>query len=87
MNQFPRTTFPAERPANKRPKTPENSLGPQGVSRRLARPGTCRRCGCTDLRACAGGCFWVDPEHTLCSECEFPGEMMKRLKSKGGRLC
>ncbi len=28
---------------------------------------TCRVCGCTDLHACPGGCFWVEPG--LCSEC------------------
>lgn len=28
---------------------------------------TCRRCGCVDDRACAGGCSWV--EDTLCSKC------------------
>lgn len=27
----------------------------------------CRRCGCTDARACPGGCSWV--EKNLCSRC------------------
>lgn len=27
----------------------------------------CRRCGCTDARACPGGCWWVEPG--LCSRC------------------
>lgn len=27
----------------------------------------CRVCGCTDARACAGGCSWVEPD--LCSAC------------------
>lgn len=27
----------------------------------------CRVCGCTDERACLGGCYWVEPE--LCSRC------------------
>ena len=27
----------------------------------------CRECGCTELRACPGGCFWVG--HGLCSRC------------------
>jgi hypothetical protein len=31
--------------------------------------GVCRVCGCTDERACEGGCYWVDDEHTLCSQC------------------
>jgi hypothetical protein len=28
---------------------------------------TCRECGCTDERACEGGCSWV--EEDLCSAC------------------
>ncbi len=28
---------------------------------------TCRECGCTDERACPGGCSWV--EEDLCSAC------------------
>lgn len=28
---------------------------------------TCRVCGCTDDRACPGGCYWV--EEDLCSAC------------------
>lgn len=27
----------------------------------------CEGCGCTDLRACDGGCYWATP--TLCSKC------------------
>jgi hypothetical protein len=27
----------------------------------------CRHCGCTDDRACPGGCCWVGPN--LCSRC------------------
>lgn len=27
----------------------------------------CRVCGCTDERACPGGCWWVEPD--LCSDC------------------
>lgn len=27
----------------------------------------CRVCGCSDLRSCFGGCYWV--EQDLCSEC------------------
>jgi len=29
----------------------------------------CRVCGCTETRACEGGCWWVEPD--LCSACEF----------------
>jgi hypothetical protein len=28
---------------------------------------TCRVCGCSDSRACEGGCFWAAPN--LCSRC------------------
>jgi hypothetical protein len=28
---------------------------------------TCRVCGCTDERACEGGCTWVEDD--LCSKC------------------
>jgi len=27
----------------------------------------CRKCGCTDMHACPGGCSWVDAD--LCSAC------------------
>jgi hypothetical protein len=27
----------------------------------------CRRCGCSNLSACAGGCWWVEDD--LCSSC------------------
>ncbi len=30
-------------------------------------PRSCRGCGCTDERACRGGCYWVAPN--LCSRC------------------
>jgi len=29
--------------------------------------GTCRVCGCTNERACPGGCVWAEPN--LCSRC------------------
>jgi hypothetical protein len=29
--------------------------------------GECRVCGCTDDRACPGGCVWAEPN--LCSRC------------------
>lgn len=37
-----------------------------------ARVRTCRECGCTEARACPGGCYWI--ERDLCSACE--GEVM-----------
>lgn len=35
-------------------------------------PGMCCVCGCTDTRACPGGCFWMNRERTLCSRCVVP---------------
>jgi hypothetical protein len=32
-------------------------------------PGRCLVCGCTDHWGCAGGCWWVDDWHVLCSRC------------------
>lgn len=28
----------------------------------------CRVCGCTDDKACVGGCYWVEDD--LCSQCK-----------------
>lgn len=36
----------------------------------MTRVRTCRVCGCTDARACEGGCWWVEAD--LCSACK-PG--------------
>ncbi len=50
---------------------------------------TCKRCGCTDARACRGGCYWVARD--LCSRCEEPKvtllknvalAMLEQLKKK-----
>lgn len=30
---------------------------------------TCVHCGCSDERACPGGCYWIVPG--LCSACAF----------------
>ena len=32
----------------------------------------CRECGCTDERACPGGCWWVEAD--LCSACQMKEE-------------
>jgi hypothetical protein len=48
--------------------------------------GTCIVCGCTDARACPGGCFWIDEEHTLCSACAGLGNQngteQKKIEQK-----
>lgn len=28
----------------------------------------CRKCGCTQNKACKGGCMWIEPN--LCSNCK-----------------
>lgn len=52
---------------------------------------TCRICGCTDERACPGGCWWVEPD--FCSACapaerqnETP-EMVKKFFSANCCAC
>lgn len=53
----------------------------------------CRRCGCTEDRACAGGCAWSDASHTLCTRCfaeTAPGIKRRELTpcaSCGEGLC
>ena len=37
----------------------------------------CRRCGCTNERACPGGCYWVEPD--LCSQCATEEELQKGM--------
>ncbi len=32
-------------------------------------PRECVKCGCTDERACDGGCFWVSLDPPVCSRC------------------
>jgi hypothetical protein len=32
-------------------------------------PGVCRVCGCTEDRACEGGCSWKDDTKTICTRC------------------
>ena len=34
----------------------------------MAKNVKCRRCGCTDARACEGGCEWI-AESDVCSAC------------------
>lgn len=31
--------------------------------------GECRFCGCTEERACYGGCSWANATRTVCSRC------------------
>jgi len=49
--------------------------GPWPDREGVRRPGEgeCRGCGCTEDRACAFGCAWVEPD--LCSSCVPPEEL------------
>ncbi len=38
----------------------------------------CEKCGCTNEKACEGGCFWVSP--TLCSTCAPPKEVVAKVQ-------
>lgn len=35
----------------------------------------CRLCGCTEMQACPGGCWWVGED--LCSACADVGQQAK----------
>jgi len=35
---------------------------------------SCQLCGCTDERACPGGCSWVSVDPPLCSACVSLGD-------------
>ncbi len=35
----------------------------------MIQAGQCLQCGCTDERACPGGCIWANVTATLCSRC------------------
>ena len=38
----------------------------------------CRVCGCTNYHACAGGCYWVEPD--LCSKCADKVRIKQEVK-------
>ena len=66
---------PEERPGTAReaPGTKRDGTAQPAAQRPSALPGSlaggvCRGCGCTDDRACPGGCWWVEPD--LCSSCK-----------------
>jgi hypothetical protein len=42
------------------------------AQRREGAERTCRVCGCTNQRACPGGCYWTEAD--LCSECTPRGQ-------------
>jgi ParB family chromosome partitioning protein len=44
--------------------------------------GTCRKCGCTEEKACVGGCGWIDKSESRCSTC-FKPSVKSGGKKKG----
>lgn len=46
----------------------EAIMAAEGLRHEVCEVQRCRRCGCTNARACAGGCEWVTDD--LCSQCE-----------------
>ena len=41
----------------------------------------CRKCGCTEEKACPGGCTWVEPD--LCSACAGPDTAAETTGQEG----
>lgn len=39
----------------------------------------CKKCGCTENRACFGGCSWTSPKKNLCSQCKNPEKQIFSL--------
>jgi ParB/RepB/Spo0J family partition protein len=58
---------PAKRPAATKTKSTKRKAAAHATGR-VSAVRSCRACGCTDARACPGGCSWV--EWDLCSACE-----------------
>lgn len=60
-----------------------DQVAPVQTSAKPGKPmrGTCRKCGCTEDKACASGCGWADATETRCTAC-FPPTLKSRAKSK-----
>lgn len=43
----------------------------------------CTGCGCTDMAACYGGCYWVAPN--TCSRCVIDGKLQVPAVNLTGR--
>lgn len=41
----------------------------------------CWICECTDEHACAGGCWWIDADETVCSAC-FESFFLRRIATE-----
>lgn len=44
----------------------------------------CKLCECTDNHACEHGCFWIDEEKTICSQCAVKNKVVF-VDNKTGR--
>ncbi len=49
--------------------------GVHRLQRTLGKKPYCRRCGCTDKKACKSGCYWV--EAALCSKCDGKPDLLR----------
>ena len=62
-------TPPSRNGVGRKPPMPRPAVVSATFARVVPSPGTCMVCGCTDDRACPGGCSWVDERQTICSAC------------------
>lgn len=48
----------------------------------------CLQCGCTEEAACAGGCAWVNAEHTLCDNpvCVAQAEKAREIAEQARKV-
>jgi hypothetical protein len=60
-----------------------NAFDLGAVDYRIVRDLACRACGCTEFRACAGGCGWL-PGTDLCTRCAL-AQAPAELRAGGGR--
>lgn len=70
-NRFKVSDFPmdfiATSPSGRKVRFRVKHIMPDGLTPSLVRLRSCRRCGCSDDRACDPPCSWVDVD--LCSGC------------------
>lgn len=57
-----------------------------GVETTLDMIRACRVCGCTDDRACLGGCWWINDEDDLCSSCAPDEDASPRPRGSMGHV-
>lgn len=47
------------------------------------KPGVCRACGCTEDRACRGGCAWESDDRDLCTQCVERAMLLVNASHRG----